>query len=87
MEMTCRNMALTQKSSVCPDTKGSIGIDVDEKALIVGDALMNMFHPTVSLLYNDEKVMLESAKNITELGERTIYFGHGKPVQNKSWVK
>lgn len=68
-------------------TKGSIGIDVDEKTLIVGDALMNMFYPTVSLLYDDEKVMLESAKKITERGERTIYFGHGKPVQNKSWVK
>lgn len=37
-------------------TKGSIGIDVGGKALIVGDALMNMFYPTVSMLYNDEKV-------------------------------
>lgn len=68
-------------------TKGSIGIDVDGKELIVGDALMNMFYPTVSMLYNDEKTMLDSAKKITGLGERIIYFGHGKPVQNKTWVK
>ena len=68
-------------------TKGSIGIDIDEKEVIVGDALMNIFQPTVSLLYNDEKMMLNSAKKIAELGERTVYFGHGKPLQNKVWVK
>ena len=28
-------------------TDGSIGIDVENKHLIVGDALMNMFYPTV----------------------------------------
>ena len=68
-------------------TKGSIGIDIDKKAVIVGDALMNIFYPTVSLLYNDEKMMLNSAKKITELGERTVYFGHGKPLKNRVWVK
>ncbi len=68
-------------------TKSSIGIDIDEKELIVGDALMNMFYPSVSMLYNDEKTMLDSAKKITGLGERIIHFGHGKPVQNKVWVK
>ena len=68
-------------------TKGSIGIDVGEKDLIVGDALMNMFYPTVSMLYNDEKAMLDSARKITGLGERTIYFGHGIPVKNKVWVE
>ena len=50
-------------------TKGSIGIDVGGKELIVGDALMNMFYPTVAMLYNDEKVMKDSAKKITGLGE------------------
>lgn len=68
-------------------TKGSIGVDIDEKAVIVGDALMNIFYPTVSLLYNDEKMMLNSANKITELGARTVYFGHGKPLQNRTWVK
>lgn len=67
-------------------TKGSIGIDVDGKELIVGDALTNKFKPSVAMLYNDEKAMLDSARKITGLGERIIYFGHGKPVQNKTWV-
>lgn len=66
-------------------TKGSIGIDVMEKDLLVGDALMNMFYPTVSMLYNDRKTMLQSAEKISRMGERQIYFGHGKPKQNRNW--
>lgn len=68
-------------------TDGSIGIDVKNKHLIVGDALMNMFYPTVSMLYHNKKEMLESAKKIAALGSRTVYFGHGKPVANKQWTK
>lgn len=67
-------------------TDGSIGIDVENKGLIVGDALMNMFYPTVSMLYHDKSEMLDSAGKISRLGNRTIYFGHGKPVPNKQWV-
>lgn len=67
-------------------TDGSIGIDVDNKHLIVGDALMNMFYPTVSMLYHNRGDMLESARKISNIGNRTIYFGHGKPVTNKQWV-
>lgn len=64
-------------------TQGSIGIDIMEKELIVGDALMNMFYPTVSMLYNDKDIMLQSADRISALGERQIYFGHGKPMKNR----
>lgn len=67
-------------------TKGSIGIEIEDN-LFVGDALMNMFYPTVSMLYVDEQEMLSSAKYISELGEKTIYFGHGKPKRNRKWVK
>ena len=67
-------------------TKGSIGIEV-ENNLFVGDALINMFYPTVSMLYVDEQEMLSSAKYISELGDKTIYFGHGKPKRNRKWVK
>ena len=59
-------------------TKGSIGIEV-ENNLFVGDVLMNMFYPTLSMLYVDEQEMLSSAKYISKLGDKTIYFGHGKP--------
>lgn len=68
-------------------TRGSIGIDVEEKFLFVGDALMNMVYPTTSMIYENKEKMLESAKRITSLGERKIYFGHGKPVDNRKWVK
>lgn len=68
-------------------TCGSIGIDVEGKHLFVGDALMNMFYPTLSHIYYDKEELLESAKKITALGERTIYFGHGKPTSNRAWAK
>lgn len=68
-------------------TDGSIGIDLDHRHLIVGDALMNMFYPTVSMLYHDRDKMLESAGKISGIGNRTIYFGHGKTLPNRQWVK
>ncbi len=68
-------------------TNGSIGLEIEGDKLFVGDALMNMFYPTVSMLYVDEQEMLSSAKYISELGEKTIYFGHGKPKPNRKWAK
>lgn len=68
-------------------TRGSVGVDVDRKYLIAGDALMNMFYPSVSMLYHDRDEMLMSAEKISGMGERTIYFGHGGPVANRQWVK
>ncbi|WP_313182180.1 MBL fold metallo-hydrolase [Lacrimispora sp.] len=66
-------------------TRGSIGIDLDEKAVIVGDALMNMFYPGLSLVYWDRAEMLKSADKISALGARKVYFGHGSPVENRTW--
>lgn len=68
-------------------TKGSVGIDCGEAGVIVGDALMNMFYPTVSMLYGDRSRMLQSAEKITRLGNVLVYFGHGKPVKNRKWMK
>ncbi len=68
-------------------TDGSIGIDIEETSLIVGDALMNMLHPSLPHIYHNKEEMLESAKKITALGERTVYFGHGKCSSNRIWVK
>lgn len=67
-------------------TAGSIGVLCDNK-LFVGDALMNMFGPGVSLLYEDREQMLTSAKRISSMGDLEIYFGHGKMVSNRKWVK
>ena len=67
-------------------TKGSIGIDVMERDLIVGDALMNLFYPTVSMLYHDRTAMLQSAARISGMGARRIYFGHGRSIRNREWL-
>lgn len=67
-------------------TKGSIGVKIEDN-LFVGDALMNMFYPTISMLYIDKEEMLKSAKYISELGEKMICFGHGKPKKNRKWIR
>lgn len=64
-------------------TKGSIGVDVEGKHLIVGDELDNWISPATGHLYNDLDAIKKSADKISELGERTIYYGHGKPTKNK----
>ncbi|MBE6021791.1 MAG: MBL fold metallo-hydrolase [Cellulosilyticum sp.] len=85
---TLNTYGLSAKIIAVPGhTKGSIAIDVNEKHLIIGDALMNMFYPTVSMLYHNQSVMLKSAEKIGRLGERIIYFGHGKPVSNRFWIR
>lgn len=66
-------------------TDGSIAIDVAGEALIVGDALMNLFYPTVSMLYHDKEKMEESARRLRGTPGRMIYFGHGKPLSNGDW--
>lgn len=66
-------------------TNGSIGLKIGDR-LFVGDALMNMFFPTVAMLYIDENRMKRSAMQISDMGELQIYFGHGKPVQNRKWI-
>lgn len=67
-------------------TNGSIGLKTEDK-LFVGDALMNMFYPTVSMLYTDERLMKKSAEKIGDMGKMEIYFGHGKSVGNRRWGK
>ena len=66
-------------------TDGSIAVDAVEEHLFVGDALMNMFYPTTSMIFHNKAEMLKSAERISSLGKRTIYFGHGKPVPNRNW--
>lgn len=66
-------------------TQGSIGLQVGDKALMVGDALMNMLYPTKTLIYNNRDVMEQSAKRISSFKQATLYFGHGKPLLNRDW--
>ncbi len=64
-------------------TDGSIGVDVEEQSLLVGDALDNWISPATGHLYNNIENLKESAEKIRSLGERTIYYGHGNPTANK----
>lgn len=66
-------------------TDGSIGIDAGGRAFLAGDALMNMLSPSLTLLYTNQQQAFQSAAKITALGDRTIYFGHGFPAQNRIW--
>ena len=63
-------------------TNGSIGLDVEETHLLVGDALDNWITPGIAHLYYDFDAVKKSAEKIRSLGERTVYYGHGKPTAN-----
>ena len=63
-------------------TKGSIGVDVAGKDLIVGDALDNWITPATGHLYTSRSDLISSAERIRSLGDRTLYYGHGKPTGN-----
>ena len=64
-------------------TKGSIGVDVAGSELLVGDALDNWICPATGHLYTDLEALRNSAEKIRALGERTLYYGHGKPTKNR----
>ncbi|MBQ5316077.1 MAG: MBL fold metallo-hydrolase [Oscillospiraceae bacterium] len=64
-------------------TSGSIGVDVEGKALLVGDALDNWVLPGMGHLYSDLDAMKKTYEKIRSLGERTIFYGHGKPTVTK----
>lgn len=67
-------------------TRGSIGLDVNHRYLIVGDALMNLGRPGPALVYSDETALLGSAAKLAALGARKVYFGHGMPARNRMWT-
>lgn len=63
-------------------TLGSVGVDVEGRHLIVGDALDNWIRPGAGHLYYDRDAVRKSAEKIRAMGSRTIYYGHGKPTEN-----
>ena len=66
-------------------TEGSIGLEVDGQAVIVGDALMHMLWPGMACIFGDREKLRESVGRISALGSRTIHYGHGSPTKNRSW--
>lgn len=63
-------------------TNGSVGLDVEETHLLVGDALDNWITPGIAHLYYDFDAVRKTAEKIRSLGERTVYYRHGKPTAN-----
>ena len=63
-------------------TKGSIGVLTDDGEIVVGDAMFNMLRPTVARIFEDEESMRKSVERIKKSGAKTIYVGHGKPINN-----
>ena len=61
-------------------TNGSIGVDVEEKHLLVGDAMDNWVLPGMGHLYYNLDDIKKTYDKIKAIGPRTIYFGHGKPI-------
>lgn len=61
-------------------TKGSVGVLTEDGDIIVGDAMFNMFRPTVARIFEDEVSMRQSVEKIKNSGASTIHFGHGKPL-------
>lgn len=63
-------------------TLGSIGIDVEGTHMFVGDALDNWVRPGIGHLYYDRDEIMRSANKIRNLGDRTVYYGHGDSTKN-----
>jgi len=68
-------------------TRGSIGLELEKRAVFVGDALMNLFYPGLPMIYCDREAMIRSAEKISALGVRKIYFCHGNPAENGTWSR
>lgn len=64
-------------------TNGSVGLDVEGKHLLVGDALDHWISAATGHLYYDMDALKRSAARIASMGPRTLYYGHGKPTENK----
>ena len=62
-------------------SRGSIGLLVSDDAFLVGDALDNWIKPGVGHLYTDLESLKKTCEKIRTYGNRTYYYGHGKPTK------
>lgn len=81
----CENAGYFSRLFNVPIAMNKKDINCGKAGVIIGDALMNMFYPTISILYGNRGLVLQSAQKITKLGDVPIYFGHGKCVKNREW--
>lgn len=62
-------------------TKGSIGLLIQDHAVLVGDALDNWIWPGVGHLYYDRDILRKTSDRIRSFGPRQIFYGHGNPTE------
>ena len=60
---------------------GSIGLLVSDDVILVGDALDNWIKPGMGHLYTDIEALKMTTEKIRSYGQRTYYYGHGKPTE------
>lgn len=58
-------------------TKGSIGLLIQDHAVLVGDALDNWIRPGVGHLYYDRDILRKTSDRIRSFGPHQIFYGHG----------
>jgi glyoxylase-like metal-dependent hydrolase (beta-lactamase superfamily II) len=59
-------------------TTGSISVALDDGALFIGDAILNLLHVAFPLWWEDAAAARESARKIQSLRPRIVYSGHGR---------
>ena len=57
------------------------GDTLNDDAILVGDALDNWIKPGMGHLYTDIEAQKKTAEKIRSYGQRTYYYGHGKPTE------
>lgn len=68
-------------------TAGSVALLVGDDDIIVGDTLMNFIRPTKARIYENKQELIKSLDLINDTGAKTIYSGHGKPIDAKKFFK
>lgn len=62
-------------------TAGSVGVLVEGRDFLVGDAMAHLAIGAGPTLYEDREAALQSVSRIRASGARTAYVGHGRPVR------
>jgi glyoxylase-like metal-dependent hydrolase (beta-lactamase superfamily II) len=68
-------------------TLGSLTLALPERALLVGDAIINQFRVAMPLYGEDIALAFDSVRKIAELQPRILYSGHGKPFSGAALAR
>ena len=66
-------------------TMGSMGFDFWGSDVFVGDALISIPSAQRALMWHDAQAVEESCQRISNMGTRTVHFGHGTEHSNRIW--